>query len=100
MTTTTTSQTWKILTNVQYDNDDNDHIGTTVDYETYWNDETYGPRDWSNAGTLIDSETDENGRFTMMLFERFDTEFDRNAGESYPVYVTTMVTREEGEPPY
>ncbi len=96
MQTTTSAQTWKITTNVQLDNDDNDHIGTQVDYETYYHDEPLGPRDWASCGELIDSEVNDRGEFTMMLFERFDSEFDRSAEEWFSVYVTTLVEREEG----
>jgi hypothetical protein len=87
------SQSWRITTTVQMDNDDNDVIGTTTDEETYYHDESIGPRDWTERGELIDSEVNAEGLFTMMLFERFDTEYDRSAEVHFPVYITSRVER-------
>ena len=93
--TTDGTQRWRITTSTYLsDSEDNDHIGTTVEYESYPHTERLGQRDWISdvdiaRGVHVDErEFDENGNLVYLAASSFDTEFDRNAQQSYPVWVT------------
>ena len=82
---------YEIRTVVQLDNDDNDVVAEGVDDEEIQ--QTIGPRDFAEFGELIDSDTTEDGEFARLVYERFDTEYDRSAEEYFPVIITTTVER-------
>jgi hypothetical protein len=86
-------QTYRISTTVTADNDDNDFLSHTCDEETYPHTLPMTPTDYARLGELINYDFDDDGRYGQMIFERFDTEFDRSTQESYPVIVTTIVER-------
>lgn len=93
------AQRWKIDTTVQV-NVDMDHelsdqdgevIDTGTEWETYYHDEPLGPQDWSTLGEFVDGDRDDGEGSVLMIFERFDTVYDRSAEEHIPVLVITTV---------
>ena len=75
---------YKIITSEYLDvlDNDNEHIGTTVEYQ--WFEETPTPADF--PGWDLEEETGDG-----FIVGKFDTHYDRNAEEHYPVYLSAIV---------
>lgn len=86
-------QTFRATVHMLANNGDNTHLGTSTHDETYWHDEPMGPCDWASCGELVDAETNDAGEFSWLRFERFGTEYDRNAEVMFPVFVQTVIER-------
>jgi hypothetical protein len=86
-------QTFRATVHMWADGDDNTYLGSSTNDETYWHDEPMRPYDWASCGELVDIETNDAGEFSWLRFERFGTEYDRNAGVMFPVLIQTVIER-------